>query len=93
MFNSCNNLTIINLTGINISNVTNMSYIFSGCHSLTSLDLTHLDTSNVVEMGGGMFYNITSGINIIVKDTASQTFIKNRLSEVGKTGNVTIYVP
>ena len=40
-----------------------------------------------------MFNNITSGINIIVKDTDAQTFINARLSDASRTGNVTIYVP
>ena len=42
--------TSIDLTGLDTSNVTNMSYAFYLCANLTSLDLTGFDTSNVEDM-------------------------------------------
>ena len=36
---------------LDVSNVTNMSYMFSNCENLTSLDLSNWDTSNVTIMG------------------------------------------
>ena len=66
--------------------------MFYGCSSLTSLDL-HNATFTSLTLYNYMFNNITSGINIIVKDTDAQTFINARLSDASRTGNVTIYVP
>jgi surface protein len=92
IFSGCHSLTSLDLTHLDTSNVVEMGGMFYGCINLTNIDLRKTSFTSVY-IHTYMFYNITSGINIIVKDTASQTFIKNRLSEVGKTGNVTIYVP
>ncbi|EMF0453287.1 BspA family leucine-rich repeat surface protein, partial [Enterococcus faecium] len=43
-------LTTMNLSNLDTSNVTNMSYMFYYCSSLTSLDVSHFDTSNVTNM-------------------------------------------
>ena len=40
----------INLSGLNTSNVTDMSYMFSGCSFLTTVDLSKIDTSMVTKM-------------------------------------------
>ena len=50
MFSGCTNLTSIDLSGLDTSDVTNMYSMFGGCFSLTNLDLSHLDTSNVTYM-------------------------------------------
>lgn len=50
MFADCNNLTSLDLTGFDTSNVTDMSNMFWQCHNLTNLDLTIFDTSKVVNM-------------------------------------------
>lgn len=55
MFNDCNSLKSLDLSGWNTSNVTRMSNMFSNCRSLTSLDLSSFDTSNVTSMDS-MFY-------------------------------------
>lgn len=49
------NLTKIDLSGFNTSNVTNMSSMFRGCYWIKELDLSEFDTSNVKDMGD-MFY-------------------------------------
>ena len=55
LFFKCSNINSLNLSNINTSNVTNMSYMFYYCRSLASLDLNGLDTSNVTDMKK-MFY-------------------------------------
>ena len=56
MFNNCSNLTSIDLSNFDTSNVTDMYAMFSGCTNLTSLDLSNFDTSNIRIMIG-MFLN------------------------------------
>lgn len=50
MFEACNNLTSVDLSGLDISKVTNMSAMFYGCWSLESVDLSGFDTSKVTDM-------------------------------------------
>ncbi len=52
MFNGCEKLESLNLSGFNTSNVTYMSLMFGGCSSLTSLDVTGFDSSNAIYMDG-----------------------------------------
>lgn len=61
MFYACDDLTSIDLSNFDTSNVTNMLGMFEFC-SLTALDLSNCDTSNVTNMGL-MFvdcYNLTT---------------------------------
>ena len=55
MFNSCRELTTLDLTSFDTSKVTDMSSMFSNCKGLTTLDLTSFNTSNVNNMNS-MFY-------------------------------------
>jgi surface protein len=50
MFNGCNELTNMDLSGFNTGKVVNMSYMFSNCNSLTSLDLSGFNTDKVRNM-------------------------------------------
>ncbi len=60
MFNACNNLEKVDLSGLVMSNAENveidMQYMFHLCNSLKSLNLSSLDTSKVTNMDH-MFYN------------------------------------
>ena len=47
MFFGCSDITYIDLSNFNSSQVVTMSYMFSGCSSLTSLNLANFDTSQV----------------------------------------------
>ena len=47
------------LSGLDVSNVTNMSYLFNGASHLTNLNLSGWETSNVTDMSY-MFYNASS---------------------------------
>ena len=47
MFNGCSNITEIDFSNFDSSEVTLMNSIFKDCSSLTSLDLSNFDISNV----------------------------------------------
>ena len=59
LFASLTNLTSIDLTCLDTSEVTNMEYMFGECSNLTTLDLSNFDTSQVTDMSN-MFYYCTS---------------------------------
>ena len=59
MFSSMSNLTTLDLSHFDTSNVASMSGMFSGMTNLTTLDLSHFDTSNVASMSG-MFSGMTN---------------------------------
>ena len=50
MFYNCDNLTHLDLSHWNTSNVTNAGWIFFGCGDLTNLNLNNWNTSNVTNM-------------------------------------------
>ena len=87
MFNSCGNLTYLNLSGWNTSNVNNMRNMFDGCIALTSLDLSGWDTSNVTNMSN-MFKGCSALKNIRMVGCSQTTIdkIKSQLSADGITG-------
>ena len=55
LFNGFTALVSANLSKLDTTNTTNMSYMFSECTVLTTLDLSNFDTSNVTNMAY-MFY-------------------------------------
>ena len=63
MFTGCINITEIDLSNFDTSQVTYMGDMFKDCISLTSLNLSHLDTSKVIYMHY-MFYNCKSLISL-----------------------------
>ena len=90
MFYGCSSLTSLNVSSFDTSSVNNMRNMFRECSGLTDLNLRNATFASVTSYNG-MFSNITSGINITVKDVDTQTFINARLSDASRTGNVTIY--
>ena len=60
MFSSCSNLTSLNLSSFDTSNVTNMNNMFYKCSNLISIDLSSFDTSNVTNMNN--MFNSCSGL-------------------------------
>ena len=52
MFSECSNLSSIDISKFNTSNVENMNEMFSYCSSLTSIDLKNFDTKNLKSMNG-----------------------------------------
>ena len=60
MFQSCHNLTSLDVSSFDTSNVTDMSHMIGYCGGLTSLDLSGWDTSNVTDMSS--MFNSCSGL-------------------------------
>ena len=85
MFNDCPKLASLDLSGLDTSDVTNMSNMFSYCPSLTSLDLSPLDTSNVTNMRG-MFSECSSlaSLDLSPLDTSNVTDMSYMLSGCSK---------
>ena len=50
VFSGCENLTALDLSGWNTSNVKDMSHVFAGCKALTSLNVSGWNVSNVKAM-------------------------------------------
>ena len=59
MFENCINITNLDLSNFDTSQVTNMNSMFDSCSSLTSLDVSNFNTSNVTNMNA-MFYSCSS---------------------------------
>ena len=73
-FRGMSNLTSLDLSGFNTSNVTSMYYMFYGMSNLTSLNLSSFDTSKVTDMHH-MFYGISNlaSLNLSSFDTSKVT--------------------
>ena len=65
-FNGCSNLTLIDLSNFDTSNVTSMTGMFKDCSSLISIDLSSLDTNNVTTIDS-MFRNCSNLTSINLK--------------------------
>ncbi|MCD8148979.1 MAG: BspA family leucine-rich repeat surface protein [Clostridiales bacterium] len=65
---------VITEAEVNVSNITDMSFLFYGCTKLTSVDFTGSDTSNVTNMEC-MFYacHSLSSLDLSMLDTSSVT--------------------
>ena len=63
MFRSCTNLTTLNISNFDTSQVTTMYQMFYGCTNLASLDVTSFNTSQVTTMYG-MFTSCSSLISL-----------------------------
>ena len=50
LFNNLYNLTTLDVSGLDTSDLTNMSYMFSGCSKLNYLDLSNFNTEKVTTM-------------------------------------------
>ena len=78
MFRNCSQLTQLDASNWDTSNVTNMDAMFAYCSKLTQLDLSNWDTGNVISMGN-MFYDCTQLIQLDVSsfDTSNAIAINN----------------
>ena len=83
-FYGCENLTSIDTSKLDTSNVIRMDFAFSSCYALTNLDLSNFDTSKVIDMGV-MFEDCQSLTNL---DISNFTFDK-----VTDYGDMFINVP
>jgi surface protein len=76
MFKNCSNITSLDVSNFNTSNVTLMTDMFYACTKLETLDLSNFDTSNVVSMAN-MFRSCNAILNIDVSnfDTSKVRFM------------------
>ena len=63
MFQNCESLTSLDLSGFNTSNVESMVNMFYSCKNLTSIDMSHFNTANVTSMAS-MFYGCQNLLSI-----------------------------
>ena len=77
MFRGCSDITEIDLSNFNTSNVETMQWMFRDCTSLTSINLSNLNTSKVKDMNH-MFYGCSSltSLNLSNFDTSQITNIR-----------------
>ena len=69
-----NSLATADLSNLDTSNVTNMSYMFYYCHSLIELDIRSFDTSNVTNMSYMFYYcNSLTALDVSSFDTSNVT--------------------
>ena len=90
MFSGCRSLTTLNLSNFDTSKVEDVRSMFESCSNLVFLDLSNADFNSVVDFSS-MFYSINSKVNVIVKDSAAESFIRARLDEAGRT-NATVTI-
>ena len=82
MFNGCNSLTNLDLSGFNTSNVINMSSMFNYCSMLERLDIRNFDFSKVTS-SSSIFGSSTASSKIpvdcliIVKDDSAKEWVLN----------------
>ena len=91
MFCYCENLTDIDVKGLNTTNVTDMSWMFNDCSKLTSIDVSSFDTSQVTDMSK-MFddcSNLTS-IDVSGFDTSKVTDMSSMFFGCGKLTSIDV---
>ena len=87
MFHDMGALTSLDLSNFKTTSLTSTYNMFSSCFSLKKLDIRNFDFSLVTRYDG-MFTSTPSTINIVVKDSDSEAFIRNVLGE--EKGTITI---
>lgn len=89
MFNDCKNLTNLDLSNFDTSNVIDMNNMFCGCSNLINLDLSNFDTSRVINMYY-MFYNCPhlTDLNLSSFDMSNITNISSMFSNCSKLTNL-----
>ena len=71
------NLQSIDLSGLDTSQVTNMSYMFHNCSNVSNLDTSRFNTSQVTDMGGMFSYCVKlTSLDVSSFDTSKVTNMK-----------------
>ena len=87
MFWSCQNLTSLDLSTFNTSNVMNMEYMFYDCQNIRALDLTHFSFKEGVNLAwifnnfGKISGNATNTIPIKVTEDGYK-FLKDKSTKL-----------
>ena len=98
MFSGCRSLTALDLSSWDMSNVKYVSFesasvydgMFSNCTNLVSLNISNANFNSIL-YDDYMFYGINVNVNIIVKDSDAESFIRARLDDAGLT-NATVTI-
>lgn len=80
MFRSCKGLINLDISNFDTSNVTSAEYMFSNCSNLISLDMRNAVFDSVTDYSS-MFSSINNDVNVIVKDSTAQEWVRSRLNE------------
>ena len=80
MFSNCSNLTSLDLSSFNTSNVMDMSSMFNSCSNLTYLDIRNFYFTKVIS-DSNTFNKVPSNCEIIVKDDTAKKWIFARRSD------------
>ena len=80
MFYNCSSLTSLDISNFDTANVINMSDMFYDCSRLASLDMRNADFSSATSYDS-MFLSVNKNINVIVKDSEAQSFVRARLDD------------
>lgn len=91
MFDSCNSLTNVDVSGFNTSNVKDMGWMFAFCENLISVDVSGFDTSKVTRMSS-MFWKCESLMSVDVSgfDTSNVTDMGYMFADCYKLANVDV---
>ena len=84
MFDCCDALTSLDVSGFDTSKVNYMNYMFYGCSALTSLDLSGWDTSKVTNMN--KMFKACSSLKTIRMVGCSQTTIDKIKAQLATDG-------
>ena len=85
VFDGCENLTALDLSGWNTSNVKDMSCVFKGCKALTSLNVSGWNVSNVKDMN--YIFSGCSSLTSLDLSTWNVTLgVKGEVQSYGATG-------
>ena len=90
MFCACTSLTWLDISGFDNTKNKSVSSMFFACSSLSYIDMRSADFSFVTSYGS-MFVGVEYDINVIVKDSDAESFIRARLDENGLT-NATVTI-
>ena len=96
MFNGCSSLGSLNLSNFVTNKVTKFADdedyygMFYKCTNLTYLDFRNASFDSA-EVYVAMFDKVNNNINVVVKNSTVQSFVRARLDEVGKT-NATVTI-
>ncbi len=76
LFSGYTSLHSIDFSGLDTSQINDMTYMFNGCTSLANIDLTSFNTSQVTSMNG-MFNNCSGLTNVIGLDGLDLSRVKD----------------
>ena len=91
MFDTCRNLTDLDISGFDTSSVTDMHFMFYDCRSLKSVDVSGFDTSKVTSMNCMFFYceNLTN-LDVSGFDTSQVTDMFNMFFDCRSLTNLDV---